>query len=276
MALTIGDYIRKEYDIQVPTTGINIMDMEIPKPITIPQTRPEEPQLVRISASADLGKGQVEIEYSKYSTKTKKTDPGAKCMILFGDSQKWLDQWARTAYLVQKRIESLENGVQQGTTHKIFRGMAYKLFANLVHYKPEYQGMHEVLLDSDALESAAVLKLRDAKDAGKFFFSPFWIDSFAHLAGFVMNANDTIDSSKIVYISHGWESMRFAEIIDPNKTYRVYVKMQPLGKSMAAGDMSIFQDDTMVGMIGDLKFQQVPRSLLDSMLPSPLAPDVTQ
>ncbi|KAK4694497.1 hypothetical protein P7C71_g3101, partial [Lecanoromycetidae sp. Uapishka_2] len=276
MALTIGDYIRREYDLQVQATGINVLDMEIPKPITVSQTRPDRPDLVRISASANLGNGQVDIEYGRYSTSTNKLDPGAKCIVQFGDSKKWLDQWARTAYLVRKRIDSLENGVQQGTTHKIFRGMVYKLFANLVHYKPEYQGMHEVLLDSDALESAAVLKLYDGNDAGKFFFSPFWIDSFAHLAGFVMNANDTSDSSKTVYISHGWESMRFAEEIDPKKTYRVHVKMQPLGKSMVAGDMSIFQGDTMVGMIGDLKFQQVPRPLLDSMLPSPSAHDIPQ
>ena len=276
MAFTIGDYIRREYKIQVPATGINILDMEIPKPITISQSRPEDPQLVRISASADLSNGQVEIEYSKFSVETKKIDPGAKCTIKFGDSQKWLDQWARTAYLVQKRIDSLENGVHQGTTHKIFRGMAYKLFSNLVHYKPNYQGMHEVLLDSDALESAAVLKLHDVNDAGNFFFSPFWIDSFAHLAGFVMNANDSIDSSKTVYISHGWDSMRFAETIDPKKSYRVYVKMQPLGKSMVAGDISIFQGGTMVGMIGDLKFQQVPRAMLDSILPSPSAPHSPQ
>ena len=276
MALTIGDYIRKEYKIQVPATGINILDMEIPKPITISQSRPEDPQLVRISAFADLSNGQVEIEYSKFSVETGKIDPGAKCTVKFGDSQNWLDQWARTAYLVQKRIESLENGVHQGTTHKIFRGMAYKLFANLVHYKPNYQGMHEVFLDSDALESIAVLKLHDANDAGNFFFSPFWIDSFAHLAGFVMNANDTIDSSKTVYISHGWESMRFAETIDPRKSYRVHVKMQPLGKSMVAGDISIFQGGTMVGMIGGLKFQQVPRALLDSILSSPSAPHTPQ
>lgn len=276
MALTIGDYIRREYKIQVPATGINILDMEIPKPITVLQSRPEGPQLVRISAFADLSNGHVELKYSKFSMETRKIDPSAKCTIKFGDSQNWLDQWARTAYLVQKRIDSLEDGVHQGTVHKIFRGMAYKLFANLVHYEPNYQGMHEVLLDSDALESAAVLKLQDVKDAGNFFFSPFWIDSFAHLAGFVMNANDTIDSSKTVYISHGWESMRFAETIDPKMSYRVHVKMQPLGKSMVAGDISIFRGGTMVGMIGDLKFQQVPRALLDSMLPSPSAPHTPQ
>ena len=274
MALTAADYIRKEYKVNVPATGLNVIDMEIPKPITIAKSRPEKPQLVRISAVADLKNGKVEVEYSKYSAETKKSESGARCLVEYGDSQKWLDQWSRTAYLVKKRIDALEQGVIEGTTDKILRGMAYKLFAGLVHYESKYQGMQEVLLNSEELESTALLKLYEGSDGGKFFCSPFWIDSFAHLAGFVMNANATVDAQSAIYISHGWGSMRYAQEIDPKKPYRVHVKMQSLSKSMVAGDMSIFQGDVMVGMIGDLKFQQVPRALLDSMLGS--APPVSQ
>ena len=43
--------------------------------------------------------------------------------------------------------------------------------------------------------------------------------------------------------------------------------MQGLGKSMFAGDMSIFKGETMVGINLDLNFQQIPRQLLVSMLP---------
>ena len=264
----MADYIRRKHKVQVPHTGLNVIDMEIPKPITITKARPEKPQLVRISANADLENGKVEIEYSKYSADTKKSDPGAKCLVEYGNAQKWLDQWQRTAYLVRKRLDALESGVKEGTTDKILRGMAYKLFAGLVLYEPRYQGMQEVLLNTPELEASALLKLYDGQDGGNFFCSPFWIDSFAHLAGFVMNANDTIDAQSAIFISHGWGSMRFAQEIDPKKPYRVHTKMQPIGKSMVGGDVSIFQGTTMVGHIGDMRFQQVPRALLDSMLPS--------
>lgn len=80
-------------------------------------------------------KGNVEIEYSKYSAETMKSDPSAKCLVGFGGNKKWLDQWARTAHLVRKRIESVENGVQRGTTQKSYRVMAYKLFAGLVQHE---------------------------------------------------------------------------------------------------------------------------------------------
>ena len=266
MALTVANYIRTEYKVEVNASAMNVIGMEIPKPIIVPQARPEKAQYVRIEALADLKAGKVKVEYGTYSAETKKTDKGAKCTVEYGDGQSWLDAWARSAYLVRKRVLALERGVQEGTTHKIFRGLAYKLFDGLVHYESKYQGMREVLLDSEELESTALLDLYDKNDAGTFYFSPFWVDCFAHLAGFVMNANDTADLQKAVYISHGWQSMRFAAEIDPTKSYRVHVKMQPLGKSMVAGDMAVFQDEQMVGFIGDLKFQQVPRPLLDSML----------
>ena len=272
IALTVADYIRREFKIEVPSSGINVMDMEIPKPITLPKERPEKARLVRVQAHANLKNGTLEIEYGEYSPESQKTDIGAKCFVEYGETQSWLDEWSRTSYLVQERMKALELGVQQGTTDKLHKGMIYKLFADLVHYEPEFQGMTEVFLDNRNLESVATLKLYDSKDAGSFFFSPFWVDSFAHLAGFVMNANETMDLTSLVYISHGWRSMRFGQTIDPSKPYRVHVKMQPFGKSMVAGDLSIFQGDVMMGQIKDCKFQQVPRTLLDSMLPSGAKP----
>jgi iron transport multicopper oxidase len=248
---------------------MNVVDMAIQQPIVVPLTRPDNPMLLRISAFADLQKGTVEVGYSLHSVEPSRRAQNAGCSILYGDADIWLGKWSRTAYLVQKRVKDLENGLLSGTTNKILRRMAYQLFSNLVQYDHKFQGMHEVLLDHEELESVAALKLYAEKGAGSFFCSPFWIDSFVHLAGFIMNAIDVIDSHNAVYISHGWGAMRFAETIDPRKPYRVHVKMQPLGKTMFAGDATIFQDQKMVGLVEDLKFQQVPRSLLNTLLPAP-------
>ena len=81
--------------------------------------------------------------------------------------------------------------------------MAYKLFANLVQYEPKFQGIQQDLHNSEELDSIALLKLYDGNDAGKFFCSPLSIDSFTHLAELIMNTNDAIASSQLVYISHG-------------------------------------------------------------------------
>ena len=81
MALTITDYIWNEHNIQIEASGINVLKMEIPKPITISKLRPDNPQLVRVNDYADLTKGLVEIEYSKYSVETKKSGLGAKFLV---------------------------------------------------------------------------------------------------------------------------------------------------------------------------------------------------
>jgi iterative type I PKS product template protein len=241
--------------------------MEILKPIIVPENRPETPQILHISAFADLAEGTVQIEYHTHTRDTNKKDLNAKCLVAYGDAKKWLSNWARTAYLVQNRIRDLESGLSNGATHRILRNMAYKLFSSLVYYGENFQGMQEVLLNSDDLESVASLNLYEANDSGSFFCSPFWIDSFAHLSGFIINTSNTADSLDVAYISHGWGSMRFAQVIDPKKSYRVHVKMHTLSKTIIAGDATIFQGNTMMGLIKGIKFQQVPRSLLNSLLP---------
>jgi iterative type I PKS product template protein len=266
MALTVADYIRRECKMKVPTTGINITEMEILGPVTVPVPRVPSPQLLRISAHANLDNGRVDLGFGTYSPQTKKTGSNAKCRVEYGDEKTWLHNWSRNAYLVQKRIEDLERGAREGSTDRMFRKMVYQLFSALVIYGPKYQGIQEVLVNTDELEATASLKLYEGADAGRFFASPLWIDNLAQLSGFVMNAIGIVDPRVAVYISHGWGSLQIAMPMDPTKPYRVHVKMQPLDKSIVAGNVSIFQGDTMVGLLGDVKFQKVPRPLLDTML----------
>jgi naphtho-gamma-pyrone polyketide synthase len=86
-----------------------------------------------------------------------------------------------------------------------------------------------------------------------------------------MNANDELDSSQTVYVNHGWDSLRFFEKPSPNKTYRSYVRMQPTAKDSKdyAGDVFIFDEEgNIIGMIGGLTFQFLPKQVLDRVLPS--------
>ena len=265
IALTIADHVRKTHKFKISTAGMNVTKMEILQPIIVPKTEPRKAHILRISSLTDLVNGMIQLEYSVVSTEMKKKGPNAKCIVKYGDGERWLSEWSITAHLVKKNIEDLQRGLNHGSTHRIFRKMAYKLFASLVQYSDEFQGMHEVLLDSDRYESAAWLKLYAGNDVGSFFCNPLWIDTFVHLAGFVLNA-DAVDSPDDVYISHGWESMRIATIIEPSKQYHVHVKMQPSGKTMFSGNVTIFDDDSMVGLVEGLKFQKVPRSSLDVLL----------
>ena len=71
-----------------------------------------------------------------YSVKTdgKKLLDHANCVIKLDDSGKWSKDWRCNAYLIKSRIESIEQGVDQGQSPKVKRSLAYKSFSALVDF----------------------------------------------------------------------------------------------------------------------------------------------
>lgn len=265
MAMTVGEHLYKLLRPETETVHTNVCNMEVFKPF-IANDDGGKGQTLRLTATtADITTGRANLTFSSGSGKAEMQH--AKCHVDFGLGSAWLAEWQRTAYLINGRIDGLKKAAASGTAHRMLRGMAYKLFGAFVEYDTKYRGMEEVILDSPALEATAQIEFQTKETDGKFVCSPYWIDSVCHLAGFIVNANDAVDSSKQVYVSHGWESMRFAEPLQANKSYRSYVKMQPLPGNMVAGDVYIFEGDRVIGMCGALKFQCIPRTLLNTFLP---------
>lgn len=264
MAMTVAEYLYKLVRPDTETVHMNVCHMEVFKPFIANDGG--KGQTLRLSATTpDITTGRANLVFASGSGKSETQH--AKCFVDYGSGTAWLTEWQRNAYLVKGRIESLKRDASSGKAHRMLRGMAYKLFGAFVDYDSKFRGMEEVILDSPELEATAHIAFQTKESDGNFVCSPYWIDSVCHLAGFIVNANDAVDSSKQVYISHGWESMRFAEPLRADKTYRSYVKMQPLPGNMIAGDVYIFDGDRIIGMCGSLKFQCIPRTLLNTFLP---------
>lgn len=88
------------------------------------------------------------------------------------------------AHFVQGRIQELERLAEAGIANRFTRNMAYLLFANnLVDYHEKYRGMQSVVLNE--LEAFADVQLT-TQGGGNWTVPPYFIDSVAHLAGFVM------------------------------------------------------------------------------------------
>ena len=264
MALTVCNHLYKLLRPGTEKVHMNVCHMEVFKPL-IANTAGGQGQVLRLATHLDLSTSRATLLFSSGSGKSELQH--AKCYVDFGSGESWLEEWQRNAYLIRGRIDSLKEGALTGKAHKLLRGMAYKLFTALVDYDAKFRGMEEVLLDSPAHEATSKVVFQTTDADGKFFCSPYWIDSVAHLAGFIVNANDALDSGKQVYISHGWGSMRFAEPLSADKKYRSYVKMQPASGNVMSGDVYIFDGDRIVGMVGALKFQCIPRTLLNTFLP---------
>jgi naphtho-gamma-pyrone polyketide synthase len=248
MALTLGDYLLKHSTIpDKEGLGMDITDVVAEKPLL---WKDEPSQLIRISASVDWSIKTVEVNIFSVNSEGRKTVDHARCRVKFGRSEEWLAEWKRHAYLVKDRIQRMQKNVHDDSESAILvkRGMFYKLFSSLVEYSDLFKGHQEVILQSNELEAVGRVKFQATEKDGKYFLSPYWIDSIGQLSGFVMNANDTVDSRSQVFMNHGWESMRCAKPFSSTKTYQTYVKMQPVGKNMYAGDVHVFDDGEIIAI----------------------------
>ena len=250
MALTIADYVYKQLNPESKPVGLNACHMKVEKPLIATN---EGPQMFRVAGRYDKTTEKVDFEFYSVSAIGEKTITHAICGVKYEDPDSWLAGWERSTYMVKSRIESLLHGVQNGNNDLIKRGMAYKLFGGLIHYGYKYRGMEEVVLDNAQLEatSSVVFQTNGADD--KFFCSPYRIDSVAHLSGFIMLGNDQADTSKEVYVSHGWDTCRFARPLSLGKKYRSYVKMHPERAKMVVGDVYIFEEESVIGVVEGLR-----------------------
>nr|AAO60166.1 polyketide synthase I [Endoconidiophora resinifera] len=264
ISMTVCDYAYRLINPNATEqVGLNVCKVEVPKTIILNE---KNPQTLRCTATCDLKEGVATISFTT-GEGAKKTEH-AYLKVMYGNASEWLDEFEKVNYLIKSRIEYLQRAEFEGRASKIGRGLAYKLFNALVDYSPRYQGMDEVILDSDTCEATAKVVFKTKPDDGNFFFNPYWIDSCCHISGFILNGSDAIDSREQVYISHGWGSLRLPEQLDPSKTYRSYIRMQPVkGSKVMAGDCYIFDGDRIVGMCQDIRFQCIPRKVMNIMLP---------
>lgn len=228
------------------------------------------PQLFRVFAEiSDIDSGVAHLKWYNVTPSGEVEDPFASAELYFGDAKAWLDSWAPMAHLVQSRIEALEQMSVRGEATRFSHNMAYRLFGNnLVDYASKYRGMQSVVLNE--LEAFADVTLSHEK-AGSWTIPPQYIDSVAHLAGFIMNCSDAMDTQGNFCVTPGWKSMRFATKLEAGEKYRSYVKMMPTAEdpSVFMGDVYIMQNDAIVGMVGGITFRKYPRILLNRFFSPP-------
>lgn len=249
---------------------MNVSNLVVTKGL-IAQKNTKKPQRIQVTATADLTDNKVDLRWHNVHDDGSLDDEEngfANANIYYGDSRAWLNDWSRTEHLVQGRIESLARAAEEGTVNKVNRSMAYKLFANLVDYAEKYRGMHTVTLNE--YEAYADVVLTKEK-SGTWTVPPYYIDSVAHLAGFILNGSDAVDNKNNFFVTPGWGSMRFAKPLEAGGRYQSYVKMLPTPEdpNIYLGDVYIMQDKHIMGMVGGIKFRQYPRILINKFFSAP-------
>lgn len=269
IAYTLGKYLHKKLLRDVKNVDIDIANLVVTKGL-VAQKNTKIPQVIQISVTTtDIGSGVADITWQNVHSDGSVDESFATANLHYGNPAYWLRSWIPTTHLIQGRIEALEALAERGIANRFSRNMAYRLFANnLVDYADKYRGMQSVVLHE--LEAFADIVLTTEK-AGTWTIPPHFIDSVAHLAGFVMNVSDAVDTSANFFVTPGWDSMRFARPLVPGAAYRSYVKMIATKEdnSVYLGDVYILQDDAIVGFVGSIKFRQYPRLLLDRLFSAP-------
>ena len=248
---------------------MNVANLVVTKGL-VAQSSNATPQLIQVTAStANIHSGDVDLTWQEVDNDGGVHGPLATAKILYGNASDWLSSWSPMAHLVHDRIESLERLATEGKANRFSGKMAYTLFAsNLVDYAEKYRGMQSVVMHE--LEGYADVQLT-TKESGVWTVPPYFIDSVAHLAGFIMNCSDAMDARSSYCVTPGWKSMRFAKPLLPGAKYRSYVKMIPTVEDPNAyfGDVYIMQDDAIVGMVGGIEFHRYPRILLAKFFSPP-------
>ena len=261
VAFTAAWYIASRMTPSDPVPAMDLSSMEVFRPLIVDSS--ETSQLLKVSATRNPNEQVVNIKISSQDDKGRQEH--AHCTVMYGDGHQWMDEWQRNAYLFQSRIDKLTQPGSPGI-HRMLKEMIYKQFQTVVTYSPEYHNIDEIFMDCDLNETAANIRLQSTAGSGEFIYSPYWIDTVAHLAGFILNANVKTPADT-VFISHGWQSFRIAAPLSAEKAYRGYVRMQPSsGRGVMAGDVYIFDGDEIVVVCKGIKFQQMKRSTLQSLL----------
>ncbi|KAF2964221.1 hypothetical protein GQX73_g9348 [Xylaria multiplex] len=157
-------------------------------------------------------------------------EPFASATVFYEDTNGWLNSWIPSTHVIQSRIQDLERLVRSGMANRFNRNIAYLLFANnLVDYADKYRSMHSVVLH--ALEAFADVILT-AEKGGTWTIPPHFIDSVYHLAGFVMNVSDIMDTKANYFVTP-----------DP---------------SVFFGDVYVLQGDAIIGVMIGMQFRRYP------------------
>ena len=234
----------------------------------VAQKDKSKPQIFQVSATAEFMLGILDLEWRDVQSDGQVGDVFATANVEYGKAESWLREWARVAHLVEGRIEALEKMAKDGTANKLSRSMAYRLFSNLVDYSEKYRGIQSVILDR--FEAVANVELH-REVTGSWTIPPYFLDSVAHLAGLIMNGSDAMDTAAYYCVTPGWESLRLARSLKAGGKYRSYVKMIPTADdpSIYLGDVYIFEEETIIGMVGSIQFRRYPRILLSRFFSAP-------
>lgn len=274
MALEVAKYIWTSLRPRKELPGLNVGEMNVPKPLIadVPQKHPG--QYIEMDAIADLDDGAdtgiVKCHFRHVQPDGKKIGDWAHCIVRYENKSAWTEEWSRYEHMVKNSIRMLQDKSKMGQACIMQRGLAYKVFESFVTYGEQYRCMREVIFDG--LEGTAKVEFQTSESD---HCVPYHLDNTCHLSGFLCNASADTGPEDNVYVSEGWTSARYFDLslltqgVKSGKVLRNYVHMQPRAKGVLQGDVYVLLDAEVVAVWEGIRFKELPRKVVNIFLPPP-------
>jgi iterative type I PKS product template protein len=262
MFMSVGKSILNCFSNDPSNIAILLNDLDMQESLSVSDTL--DTQIVQIDAKCVWERKKVDVQVTSGEGRSKKVH--CKATIIYGDrkhEQKILSQSHGSA---SSLIAGLKSEVMTGATERFSLAMAYRMVASLAYYHPSHQGVKECFLNSTTLEASSLVSLLPQNRLpGPFALDPCMFDGVLSLATFVLNANDSSQFDKEVYVVRGWDSVFLDRTLTADQEYETYVRMVAKDKDTSVGDIAITHKNTLIGSIRGVRVQRVPRRLMDAM-----------
>ncbi|KAL9105864.1 MAG: hypothetical protein Q9227_009027 [Pyrenula ochraceoflavens] len=268
IALTIGQYIHQRYWPSSLQNHVEIGPMNIQSALVANDSGAA--QILRTEVQVDPKAKIANCKFSSIDETGKLTEQHSNCGLSFFHPDTLRKELSDKEAYARSRIEAMSKQISEaGNTYRFSKNMIYKMITQLADFDPNYRGLVGITLDNDQLEASGHVSFKNVKKGGSFHTNPAFIDALSQLGGFVMNANESVDLEKEVFINHGWDSMQFFDRIDEDKEYRTHVRMQEGLEKLWKGDVTILDDkEGIVGFFGGVALQGVPKRLMQVIVDS--------
>ncbi|KAK0367507.1 beta-ketoacyl synthase, partial [Colletotrichum limetticola] len=249
IAQMIGKYVKQMTGMDVDAVGTEVAEMHIQSALVANDVGLK--QVLRTEAKFDAAKKSLFCTFSTLDGNDKTMEQHANCSIRFTEIDETKSQFAQAVSDAKIRMKAIQAQVGgDESTFRFSKSMIYKMVGQLADFDPKYRGLSAITLSNNTYEAAGTVSFKGIPDNGKWFSNPAFLDSISQLAGFVMNANESVDLDKELFVNHGWESMKlFTPKLDANMTYHSYVKMTEGKDKLWSGDVIIFdQNENLIGI----------------------------
>ncbi|KAK0510435.1 hypothetical protein JMJ35_006867 [Cladonia borealis] len=271
IVLTAARYLIDKYRPEQKEMVVDVSDMTIVRALV---AHGQDPQLLRVSLDVDWPSEIMKCQFSSTNHQTQKSKEHGHCILHLKDQAEELASLKVQAAYATSSLSRLRQGLLEGKTYRFNRSMIYKMVAAVAEFDCNYRAINDIILDSDVLEACGNVNY-NCSDEGSFHTHPAILDALSQVGGFVMNANDSADLDKEVYVNHGWRSFEMFEPISAGKSYQTHVKMEPRQDDLWEGDIMVFKAGRVVACFKGITLQGVAKRALHFILSreAPSKPD---